>query len=65
MILYFSATGNCKYVAARLAEAERIVHEAAREKELLQEVPMVRVRCLVKGKESGGFVLETLVEDGL
>ena len=22
MILYFSATGNCKYVAARLAEAE-------------------------------------------
>ena len=22
MILYFSATGNCKYVAARLAEAD-------------------------------------------
>lgn len=39
--------------------------EVRQEKELLQEVPMVRVRCLVKGKESGGFVLETLLEDGL
>lgn len=34
-----------------------------RQKELLQEVPMVRVRCQVKGRGSDGFALETLVED--
>lgn len=34
-----------------------------RQKELLQEVPMVRVRCQVKGQGSDGFALETLVED--
>ena len=36
MILYFSATGNCKYVASRLAQAEgqetlfilRVIHTA-------------------------------------
>ena len=34
-----------------------------RQKELLQEVPMVRVRCQVKGRGSDGFALETLLED--
>lgn len=37
--------------------------EIRRQAEMVQDVPMIRLRCRVKGQGSEGFFLETLVEE--